>query len=227
MKLYPKWDKNLVDSVKILEDIQQNYWVCHGTLLGIIRDKNLIPWDNDIDLGVWKKNLKKNIIVKEFKKNKFLLKKKFFNDDNLITFKRSGGRDVDLNIYEITKNNKFAYQRHFAHSNFLMKFIYVMSVSGFYKGRYNILINNFKNFRKIFIWVKIFLIKRKIFYKEAGFKTSKNLFINIKKYNFKGLLVNIPNDYKEYFYQIYGPSWMKPQKKYNWESNPNSSFIEE
>ena len=75
MKLYPKWDKNLVDSVKILEDIQQNYWVCHGTLLGIIRDKNLIPWDNDIDLGVWKKNLKKNIIVKEFKKNKFLLKK--------------------------------------------------------------------------------------------------------------------------------------------------------
>ena len=59
MKLYPKWDKNLVDSVKILEDIHQNYWVCHGTLLGIIRDKNLIPWDNDIDLGVWKKNLKK------------------------------------------------------------------------------------------------------------------------------------------------------------------------
>ena len=75
MKLYPKWDKNLVDSVRILEDVQQNYWVCHGTLLGIIRDKNLIPWDNDIDLGVWKKNLKKNIIVKEFKKNKFLLKK--------------------------------------------------------------------------------------------------------------------------------------------------------
>ena len=184
MKLYPKWDKNLVDSVKILEDIHQNYWVCHGTLLGIIRDKNLIPWDNDIDLGVWKKNLKKNIIVKEFKNNKFLLKKKFFNNDNLITFERSGGRDVDLNIYEITKNNKFAYQRHFAHSNFLMKFIYVMSVSGLYKGRYNILINNFKNFRRIFTWIKIFLIKRKFFYKEAGFKTSKKFFINIKKYNF-------------------------------------------
>ena len=225
MKLYPKWDKNLVDSVKILEDIHQNYWVCHGTLLGIIRDKNLIPWDNDIDLGVWKKNLKKNIIVKEFKNNKFLLKKKFFNNDNLITFERSGGRDVDLNIYEITKNNKFAYQRHFAHSNFLMKLIYVMSVSGFYKGRYNVLINKFKNFREIFTWIKIFLIKRKIFYKEAGFKTSKKFFINIKKHNFKGLLVNIPNDYKEYFYQIYGPSWTKPQKKYNWESNPNSTFI--
>ncbi len=60
MKLYPKVDKKLVDSVKSLENIQQNYWVGHGTLLGIIRDKNLIPWDNDIDLGVWKKNLKKN-----------------------------------------------------------------------------------------------------------------------------------------------------------------------
>lgn len=227
MKLYPKWDQNLVDAAKILESINQNYWVCHGTLLGIIRDKNLIPWDNDIDLGLWKKNLKKNLIITTFINNKFQLKKKFFKNDNLITFKKKGGRDVDLNIYEITKDNKFAYQRHFAHSNVLIKFIYVMSISGRYKGRYHKIINKFVKFKHIFIKIKSFLIKKKLFYKEAGFKTSKKLFINLKKHNFKGLLINIPKNYKKYFFQIYGNSWIYPQKKYNWENNPNSSFINE
>ena len=227
MKLYPKWDQNLVDAVRILENINQNYWVCHGTLLGIIRDKNLIPWDNDIDLGLWRKNLKKNLIIETFINNKFKLKKKFFKDDNLITFKKKGGRDVDLNIYEITEDNKFAYQRHLAHSNILMKLIYVMSISGHYRGRYYKIINRFSKFKYIFSKIKSFLIKKKLFYKEAGFKTSKELFINLKKYNFKGLLINIPKNYKKYFFQIYGNSWIYPQKKYNWENNPNSSFINE
>ena len=134
---------------------------------------------------------------------------------------------MDLNIYEITKDNKFAYQRHFAHSNVLMKFIYVMSISGRYKGRYYRIINKFRKLKNIFVKIKSFLIKKKLFYKEAGFKTSKELFINLKKHNFKGLLINIPKNYKKYFFQIYGNSWIYPQKKYNWENNPNSSFINE
>lgn len=227
MKLYPKWDQNLVDAIKILKNINQNYWVCHGTLLGIIRDNNLIPWDNDIDLGLWKKNIKKNLIIKLFINNKFQLKKKFFKDDNLITFKRKGGRDVDLNIYEITKDHKFAYQRHLAHSNILMKVIYVMSISGNYKGRYHEIVNKFSKLKYIFSKIKFFLIKKKLFYKEAGFKTSKELFLNLKKYNFKGLLINIPKNHKKYFFQIYGKSWIYPQKKYNWENNPNSFFVNE
>ena len=41
---------------KVLADILNSnnipYWICHGTLLGIIRDSQLIPWDHDIDIFV-------------------------------------------------------------------------------------------------------------------------------------------------------------------------------
>tara|TARA_Y100000816_G_scaffold292619_1_gene289166 strand:- start:1021 stop:1704 length:684 start_codon:yes stop_codon:yes gene_type:complete len=224
-KQFLKTDKNFTDSILILNKLKIRYWVCHGTLLGIMRDKKLIPWDNDIDLGIWKKNLKKNLILKCFKDKKFQIKKKFFDNDNIITFRRLGGRDVDLNIYELTHDKRYAFQRHYAHSNVLMRLIYVLSVSGSYKGRHNRIINKFRFSRNFFIKLKKFLIKNKIFYKQAGFKTSAELFINVKKYYFKGLMINIPSNYKEYFFQIYGPSWIKPQKKYNWEKNPNSTFI--
>lgn len=44
--------KMLEDTVTILERNNIPYWLDAGTLLGIIRDNDFIPWDYDIDLGV-------------------------------------------------------------------------------------------------------------------------------------------------------------------------------
>ena len=38
-----KIDPNLIEIIDLLDKNKISYWVCHGTLLGIIRDKNLIP----------------------------------------------------------------------------------------------------------------------------------------------------------------------------------------
>lgn len=44
---------------KILEN-KIKWWVHSGTLLGLMRDKKLIPWDDDIDMGMRLYDFKKN-----------------------------------------------------------------------------------------------------------------------------------------------------------------------
>ena len=40
-----------------------NYHVDHGTLLGIFRDDDLLPWDNDIDMGIQAEDLDRTLAV--------------------------------------------------------------------------------------------------------------------------------------------------------------------
>ena len=73
-----KQDLNFVKAINILNSNRVKYWVCNGTALGLIRDKSLIPWDPDIDIGVWKNEINISELEKIFKKEGFLKKKNFF-----------------------------------------------------------------------------------------------------------------------------------------------------
>ena len=73
----------LFESLDIFEKYSIKYWIDDGTLLGIIRDGDLIPWDHDVDVGIsgesasklmsiWYKFFPKYIIRKRSKNNIWL-----------------------------------------------------------------------------------------------------------------------------------------------------------
>lgn len=53
--------ETLLFIVDILEKENIPYFVDHGTLLGIVRDGDLIPWDDDIDISIYQKDMEQII----------------------------------------------------------------------------------------------------------------------------------------------------------------------
>ena len=100
-----KIDQNLVSLINILTENKINYWICHGTL-GIIRDKKLIPWDHDIDIGVIENKKYRKMLPILLKKGFKEIKKTFLDNDGMLKFVKNGGREVDINFYQIDENKK-------------------------------------------------------------------------------------------------------------------------
>jgi len=49
----------LFDTQKIFDKVDVIFWLMYGTLLGIYRENRLLPWDGDIDIGIYVKDFEK------------------------------------------------------------------------------------------------------------------------------------------------------------------------
>lgn len=66
----------VVNNILVKNNIQ--YWTEAGTLLGVMRNKGIIPWDDDVDLKVWKKDWLRILspeIVEQFAKKGYTVVK--------------------------------------------------------------------------------------------------------------------------------------------------------
>jgi hypothetical protein len=114
-------DETFQQVVKILNDNNINYWLCHGTLLGIIRENRLLPWDHDIDFAIWDDEYSKADILKLFSNNANLQQTIVPEEMNNLHFLAVDKR-VDINFY--TRDNDKAFIRWIAPGSILLRTYY-------------------------------------------------------------------------------------------------------
>ena len=87
-----KTDIEILDVIaKFCDERKINYWIDCGTLLGAIRHKGFIPWDDDIDLGMLRPDYDR--FMKEF--NGYNSRYEFHCFENDSNWIRAFGRVVD------------------------------------------------------------------------------------------------------------------------------------
>lgn len=223
---HKKIDKNFTTLINILTEHKIKYWICHGTLLGIIRDKKLIPWDKDIDIAVLENKKYRKILPIIFKQKGFKeVKKTFLKNDGMLKFIKSGGREIDINFYQINKNKKTVFVKWHIPKNFLMKVIDALSFAKTYRGNLYKFINMFSFSERLFLYIKKVLVLSGFFYSNAGYSHHKNYAFKIRKYNFNGLKILVPTDFIGYLRDLYGSKWKTPIKKFNWIKNSPSTIL--
>jgi phosphorylcholine metabolism protein LicD len=192
--------KNVTD---ILEFYSIEYYIDFGTLLGAIRDKGFIPWDNDIDISLLNANDYKKIpsILEE-------LRKKHSYKIKIVTFKQSQenrikkGKKLYYDKIDFTNENNYHIAK--VKSYGLWKF-----------GRANAKLDIFFKYEDndYLYWLADGQINRvKKDFLDDGLTT-------IDFYNYK---LKIPKSYDKYLTEIYG-NWKKPNKEHT--HNNNESII--
>lgn len=95
----------LDEVVRICEDNELDYFLIGGTLLGAVRHKGFIPWDDDLDIGMPRKDYNKllKIASKELK-NKFLLDCHLTNKNYYLPFAKVRNKNT---IFESQNMKKY------------------------------------------------------------------------------------------------------------------------
>ncbi len=218
MNINSEIDKNFKLVIKILNENSINYWICHGTLLGILRDGNLIPWDHDIDIAVWHDEISKDKVINLMEKDNFFLREGFGIEDDLVSFDKKGGRTVDFSFLKKKNKNseEIAYVTYQVPKNFLMKLLDALANADKFSGKFKRIIKIFSPISNYFKRLKEILIKKNFYYKDVNLYSPSKLINQIETIEIDGLKVNIPHLSESYLKFIYGEDWRTPKKNYIW-----------
>lgn len=196
-KIQIEFFKELCD---LFEKFEVNYWVDGGTLLGLIRDGELIPHDSDQDVCMKIEDYGKNVIEMF----------DYINSNSRYDFKEM--RSLHEYFKSGFNNGKiFVPNKHYK----------ILLKERFISGRFE---------KKIYCdFIVLFPFKDFHFYKQNSeyvWRYKSEYFEKIVTKRFYDRNVKIPSKYNEYLDMIYNYSWREPGKfnayttKYwtNWET---------
>ena len=225
---------NLLRATKeVLDKHNIKFWLDAGTVLGFKRNGKFIPWDHDIDLGIWYEKIPKETVMLVFKE---LCNKGFgvrINESYMNILKKEGFW-IDLNFYRLTDNKAIIpllYPKNFA-GRYLSILLLLLSSSRQYLNIFNY--SRTKSSIKCFIYkiiINICLIIPPFFkkpviyivsfiYKKIGAKnitpiTPSKYFKNLSTIKFYGMELNAPAEIEEYLVSKYGKDWRIPRSLNN------------
>ena len=217
-------DSNFVETIKILNKHDVPYWVCHGTLLGLVRDGNLIPWDHDIDIAIWFGDFSKKELINLMKENNYALKSDG-SDYDFVSFSKKGGREVDFNFYRRTPETDMAYSEWFISKSKLTSLLSLISAKSDYEGAFSWWIKKLYVFSPIASLIVRFLKKRGLLYVSAGYTTPASLLKDIKYIELNGLKVNVPVSHDDVLKFLYGEDWKTPKQQFDWTTESPATRV--
>lgn len=142
----------VVDEICRQNDI--NYFLAGGSLLGAVRHQNIIPWDDDLDIGMLREDFEKfrkicpqsikapytyespqNNSGSHYHFDKIRLKNTYFSTKFSSNFKINDGVFFDIVVYDQTANNKFLANLHI---RLLKMWTRVINIKWYGKPRRNV-----------------------------------------------------------------------------------------
>lgn len=235
-------------TVQMLNNNNINYWICHGTLLGIIRNKSLLSWDHDIDFAVWEDEHPKEEILKIFLPSDDFKQEISLDEMNSLHFETRDKR-IDINFYSRDKEKsyiKWAILKEDTFKNFYyFKILYFFVISFLINDvSFKKLIKSSNNqiFKIIKLLISIPLIiirqflskkfKKKILkqaYKKfdiMGYSYPLDL-MEFKEIEFIGIRIRVPKEPEEVLKFTYGKDWKIPKKNFVWYKEAKNLYIQD
>ena len=219
----------LFKAINVLDSQKIEYWVTDGTLLGIVRENRILPWDSDVDIGVWKTKVSISKIIELFIENGF----EYFEvlpDADSLHF-RIDNVQLDINLYseELGETSiKWTTNPTKSVDRFLVKII--NAIFEYHKGTS---VTRKKEFigiglMRVLLGLLGYLLTYKMLEKMYSFARRRYLYmgctypselLKMKKIIFKDHELNVPFNCEEYLRLTYGEEWRKPNKEYVWEKD--------
>ena len=215
--------EDLKELKKIFNERGIDFWLDCGSLLGAVRNGKLIPWDADIDLGVWVQDIKKIIAAcLEFSKKTGF---RMILDRNGIGLVRHSSVPISILYYWMIEDKAVNEWGPYQASRFFQRFLNIffwLFLTPCYAGIFPIKVFGLKNFIMLSLANTGFLMPR--FVKKLSAKIvskrgqkflliiPKEYFVNLSVIKFYGMDFCVPLKIEEYLTYRYGKNWRIPKR---------------
>ena len=202
-------DKNFLDILNIINRIPNfNYWISYGSLLGLIRDGELIEWDDDIDICIRNDKIKNNILDDIADKAASIGFSVIKSGENH-QFERPGGRKIDFNVLKPTLVNGEIVLDLVWEIYFVQTKINKRIISKFFRE-----IERFLPEKYVLPWQ--FLATKSGSYGKLRYRTKSRWVEKTFDFKYGHEVARLPYGYKNLLTSIYGTDWKIPKKSAVW-----------